>query len=258
MYWPKILISAAWRLIDMVPSRESLPPQVAVPMDMNCLFCHKCTTENHAFGLQLKGILERCGVELLIDPFRPGDETDTRMDSFEFDSVLFLWSPESAASEACQRELRTARRRSSPLFVAVDSEAPTRTFKKRILWVRPPDNSSEFAGSVADLGKAIRYRVGFSKDLRRLQGGMPPDESGEAAQRIALDFDRTILAENVSMLAKRYFQTIDYTTRYWIAIALGAAGTAKASRMLTKLPSQDHPLVQEGIRQALEMITHGT
>jgi hypothetical protein len=227
-------------------------------VDIVCLFTHKCTVDSHEIGARLKTQLRREGIELSIDPFEPGHHTTTRIDTLPFDSVLFLWSPEGETSFFCRREIQTAERRLAPLFVAVDSEVPMRSFQRRILWVRPRDNSPDFARRVAELAGAIRYRVTFNRELRRLDHSVPVEESRDAAERIAMNFDRTILAENVAALGRLYLQMNDYTGQYWIAIALGSAGTEEAARVLNNLPEPDHTLVLEGLREARETVGQGT
>jgi len=78
----------------------------------------------------------------------------------------------------------------------------------------------------------------------------------EVAKSIATEEDRTIVAEFACELARRYRKISDPSTHYWIAIALGRAGTPQAEALLQKLPKGDHPLEIEGIRQAREMIKH--
>jgi len=204
-------------------------------VNTTCLFSHKCSAENHVYGHLLGRALKPCDVELLIDPFRPGDRTDTRMDSFEFDSLLLLWSPESQASAAVQRELRTALRRSAPLFVAVDPGSPIRSFRKRILWVRPAEQSPEFTAKVSDLAAAIVARVAFLRNLRVLRDDVPADDSREAAQRLALDFETTLLAEGGPALARHFLRTTDEIT------GSGSGPTTKL--LVTGLPSPSAPRV---------------
>ena len=64
-------------------------------------------------------------ITLLIDPFRTGDDIQTRMRTFDLDAFLLLLSPESWASANVRLELETANRNSIPLFVAkMESPVP--------------------------------------------------------------------------------------------------------------------------------------
>jgi hypothetical protein len=224
------------------------------PAEITCLFTHKCSDRAHEVGMLLKTRLLESGIELLIDPFRLGDDIETRIDSFQFDALLFLSSPDSLGSPPCQHELRTARRRSVPVFgVLLAGEMPAE-MKKRVYWPPSSTQSPQFEGEVAELGHAIRARVAFLRDLRTLNSDRAPDETLESAQRIALNADRTLVAELSSVLARKYVQLKDPSTRFWIALALGNAGTPKAAKLLNDLPKDDHPYALEGIRQALETV----
>jgi hypothetical protein len=225
--------------------------------EITSLFTHKCSDHAHALGDLLSKALREAGIKLLVDPLRPGDDIETRMDSFEFDALLFLSEPESLASGPCRRELRTAKRRSVPVFVVALSGGSPDGFKQRLFWRLPPTSSSEFTSGIEVLGKVIRWRVELRRDLRILNVDRPPDETRKAAQKIALETDRSLVAEVVTVLVRRYRQLKDPTTRYWIALALGSAGTPKAERLLRKLPKDDHPYVLAGIRQAQDIIALG-
>src|ERR1035441_5591537 len=225
--------------------------------EITCLFTHKCSDRAHTIGSILKNALADAGIDVLIDPFRLGDDIETRMDSFEFDALLFLSEPESIASGPCQRELRTAKRRSVPVFVGAVGGGRPDGAERRLYWRLPPADSPEFSNGIKELGEAICRRVRLTRDLRLLHGDRPSDETQAAAQRIAVDTDRSLVADVVSELVRRYRQLEDPTTRYWIALALGSAGTSKAVKLLNKLPREDHPYVLEGIRQARDMIALG-
>src|SRR6266699_3176913 len=85
---------------------------------VTCLFSHKCgpgichvptpcRRENPCFTCGLRPALKRHNILLLVDPIRPGDQLRTRMQTFEFDSVLFLMSEDSLKSEPCTIEQET-------------------------------------------------------------------------------------------------------------------------------------------------------
>jgi hypothetical protein len=144
-----------------------------------------------------------------------------------------------------------------PVLVAQLAGTVPARLKKRIYWSLPRAGSPEFATEIGDLARAIRTRVELRRKLNMLTPDSPPDQTQSAAQEIALEGDRTLVAEDVSLLAQRYLDLGDPTTRFWIAMALGSAGTRKAARLLERLPPQDHPYALEGIRQAKEMIARG-
>ena len=109
--------------------------------EITTLFTHKCADRAHALGRHLHNALQDASIELLIDPFRLGDDIETRMDSFEFDALLFLSEPESLGSGPCQRELMTARRRSVPVFVVTHAGGSPDCLKRRLYWSLPPAGS---------------------------------------------------------------------------------------------------------------------
>ena len=226
--------------------------------DVQCLFSHKCSIENHAFGFHLQSALEGTGIHLLIDPFHLEDDMEAQIDRYVFDAIILLWSPEVKMSQIVERECLAARRLGLPFFVAVSFGIPPPDFKKEYVWLAPPVESPHFFGAAVNLGRTIHASVGLQRTMRMLSAGSTPDESRAAAERLALDFDRSLLVESLPLLAEQYLQINDPVTRYWIAIALGAAGTAVAADLLAKLPKEDHPLVLEGIRQAREIIKCGT
>jgi len=228
-----------------------------MPPTITCLLSHQCSDQAHTLAKILKSALQDANIDLLIDPFRFGDDVQTRIDSFDFDSLLFLSSPESLASRFCQRELSAARRRSIPIFVAVLAGDVPKIMKRRIYWSLPASDSGQFTSDAQNLGKEIRARVSLLRNLRELNTECPADKTRDAAQTIALDIDSSLVAEIVSLLARRYVQMKDPTTRFWLALGLGSAGTAKAAKLLNNLPKEDHPYALEGIRQAQAMITFG-
>ncbi len=220
------------------------------------LLSHKCSCESHQLGQRLASALKPYDIELLIDPFSPGDDIVRSMETFEFDSFIFLLSPASWSSTQCRVELETARRRGVPFFVIhLEGDVPAE-LRERIYW-KPPEDDEEFAAQVHQLAIAICARVSFHRRVRKLSAENSPDTTQKAAQEIYDEEDRTLIAEYSRELAKRYELVRDSTTRYWMALALGKAGTPEAAALLRILPSEDHPLPIEGIRQALEMIADG-
>jgi hypothetical protein len=220
-----------------------------------CLLSHKCGPVTHELGGKIRDVLRGFDIDLLIDPFRPGDDIETRMRTFDIDAFVFLASAGSLASDPCRFEFETARRRSVPLFVAhLEGELPE-PLRQRNHWKPPSPEDPAFAAKVGGLASAIRSRVEFARDAALLRTNNLPQDAQDAARRIALKADRTAIAEFVPLLTQRYLEVEDDpTVRYWIALALGKAGTAEAAEALKQLPPEDHPYALEGIRQALEMV----
>jgi hypothetical protein len=191
-----------------------------------------------------------------IDPFKVGDDVNMRVQTFDIEAVIFLSSLESVASTPCRTELRSAVRQGMPVFVIhLEGSVPTQ-LKERFYWHMPFADDPTFHKGLADLVKSITGRVAFAQRVRLLYPENSFHETSAIARTIATETDRTILAEFVSELTRRYLNLSEPTTRFWIALALGRANTPLSARLLDKLPRRDHPLVLEGIRQAMEMIQH--
>lgn len=218
---------------------------------------HKCNAEMHALGRRLAAALDQYDIELLIDRFEVGDNAETRMETFEIEALLFLLSPESWASGPCQLELETARRRGAPVFMAhLNGDVPEEV-RQMIRWELYELDGEIPVTQVSKLASAIRARVSLHREVLLLSSDNPPDITQQAAHNIYDAPDRTVVAEYASELAKRYSQVVDPSTRFWIAIALGRAGTVEAAALLRALPTGDHPYPDHGIRQALDMVAHG-
>jgi hypothetical protein len=226
--------------------------------DIPCLFSHKCCAESHEVGLAMERQLLKDGIALKIDPFNIGDNVEIRMQTFEIEALVFLYSPESYASPYVQMELQCARRQRFPHFV-VHAIAQVPAQLRRFIDLKlPPLGSSAFEKACAELADAIQNRVQFRRKLRMLHPSKSFHELIEVAQEIALDGDRTLIAESACDLSLKYCKISDPTTCYWIALALGRADTPRAARLLNRLPKKDHPLVSQGIREAKDMLRHNT
>jgi hypothetical protein len=228
----------------------------AATLRINCLFSHKCNYVAHEIGSRLKAGLHIYGIDLQIDPFNVGDHVETRMQTFDIETLIFLSSPESVASAPCQVELKSAERQGIPIFVIHLEGALPNELRKRSYWKLPPLDSSVFDLGVGELAKSIHSRVAFTRQIRALGADNYFHEMINVARTIATEVDRTILAEFAYQLARKYSDVPDPTTRFWIALALGKADTPQAAKLLDELPKQDHPLALEGIRQAQEMTRH--
>ena len=67
--------------------------------------------------------------------------------------------------------------------------------------------------------------------------------------------DPALIAEYLEHIAASYRRDTDTLTRYWIAIAVGKAGTPGANAVLDSFGWDDEPLPQEGIRQARDLLS---
>jgi hypothetical protein len=222
-----------------------------------CLFSHKCSEQSHALADRLTAALVRRGVRLLVDPFRYGDDFEVGMKTFEFDALLFLLSPESWDSPACQVELATARRLAAPVFVIHQAgDIPAELKGRYALEPRGPAGRIP-EGQIRELAEAIRARAALHKNLQLLDAANPPDLTREVAEWLATDGDRTALAERAPDLVRKYREIRDPTACFHIALALGRAGTLEAAELLRALPPKDHPYPGAGVSQALAMIAGG-
>lgn len=228
----------------------------AVDSNITCLFSHKCCEEAHRVGLLIQKTLLYHNISLQIDPFDVGDNVAVRIQTFGIEALLFLLSPESISSPWVKLELKSARRQRLPVFTLhLQGTIPT-NLKTSSIWSLPPIWSVEFLNGVDKLAVAVRRRVDFRNQLRRLYPSSSVYDLIEVAQSLALNAERTLLAESACELAMKYCRIPDPSTRYWIAMALGRADTNRAARLLRRLPDGDHHLELEGLRQAGEMLRH--
>jgi hypothetical protein len=222
--------------------------------DVVCLLTHKCNELSHTLGAVIAELLKSSNIALLIDPFRLGDDVQTRERTFQFEALLFFCTPESRASQNCQLEIETARKRRVPIFTALLDGPPPEELRSKINWTPHSAGTTEFLAEIALLATSIKERAFLLRRVNAIQSDAPPDETRDAAQSIAMEMDRTVIAEYASALADRYVQIKDPTTRYWLALSLGRASTPQAEEILRRLPDNDHPYALEGVREALAMI----
>lgn len=236
---------------------------MSADMDLiKCLLSHKCAEDLcgnsvHSLGRRLADSLDQHQIELLIDPFRYGEDYAIKMRSLDFDALLLLISPASLKSAAVQVELKTARRIGAPIFTALLEGAIPHQFSRRRSWKLQRLDDATLRNQIPALADAIRIRVTVNKQIKMVVDTNPPDVTQDAAERIYEVVDRSVLAEFARDLAKRYRETNDPTTCYFIALALGKACTPEAAKLLRGLPTKNHPYPIEGVTQALEMIAAG-
>ena len=223
---------------------------------INCLLSHKCNPRAHLIGDRLRCELNAFGICLQIDPLHVGDDVEVRMQTFNIEAVVFLCEPAGLASSPVHLELESASRQALPIFtIQLEGDLPP-SLKKRSWWRMPSIDEPTFATQAGEMAESIRQRVLFNRKMRELHPTNYFIAMSEVAKDVATNEERTILAEFAGELATRYRKISDPTTRYWIAIALGRADTPDAARLLDQLPPANHPLEEEGIREALEMLRH--
>lgn len=232
---------------------------------ISCLFTHKCgagvcdrprpcSCISRCIGCRLKNNLQKFAVDLLVDPLRVGDHVQTRMETFDFDALLFLMSEESLRSEPCATELDTARRFGRPIFaVAISSELPP-SYRDRLCMSLAELRT---AAGVEKLGSAIREHVLILRLLNDARGA-PPDVSRNAARQLYTR-DSSTLAEFISELETAYLQNQDDATRYWIALAIGHTRASGAGYSLAQLRARETaPYPREGLNRALDALNNNS
>jgi hypothetical protein len=222
---------------------------------VSCFFSHKCNDAAHAFAGQLEAALRSRRVALSVDPFQTGHEIFTRIQTVEFHSFLFLFCPESWDSPACQEELKTARAKSVPVLTVRLSGAVPDELKGRLYRDVEGLSGEALESVLAELATTIGIRARLYKTIQTLDPQNHPEETRKAAQYLGDEADRTLIAESLDHIASFYRAESDETTRFWLALAIGRAGTHKARGILRRFSWEDRPLPREGIRQALQMLS---
>jgi hypothetical protein len=232
---------------------KSLVSLIAQPVP--CLFSHKCNPEYHDFAGFVRPIFESDSVVLLVDPFGPGVGVHARIQALEFQALLFLFSPQSWASEYCQAELAAAKASSVPVFAIRWSGELPEALRTRIFVNREGRRYADMADELRGLAQAIRVRGSVRRLIEKLRFPNRPETVRAAAERLADEPDCTALAEFLDCLERVYSCEMDPIARGSLAFAVGKTGTIKGKQMLSAWKSpRDHPYPQECISQALEWI----
>jgi hypothetical protein len=196
-------------------------------------------------------------VDLLVDPFGPGDDVRARIQALEFHALLFLFSPESWNSVYCRAELAAAQAASVPVFSIRWSGDLPGFLRSRIFVDRAGRTDAEMVDEVCGLAQAIRVRGSIRRLIEKLRFPNMPETVREAAERLADEPDCTALAEFLDCLETTYFADMDPIARGSLAFAAGKTGTKKAKQMLLVWQSpHDHPYPQDCISKALEWINN--
>ena len=215
-----------------------------------CLFTHHCGDPRaHEIGGKLKKALAVGGIDLVSDPFRPGDQILARTQTLDLEALLFLLSVGSWDSPYCQEELRLAGRRRLPTFFLRLTGGIPRECRRRLVL--------DLADVMVDPGRkvlaeSIVKRVMFRRLLQKVVDPLLPDDAVAYAQELWEDTDATLIAEAVQELEEICSSSPSPSLRYWIIEALGKAGTPSAYQALLRLSHrEEHPLPADAIRELI-------
>jgi hypothetical protein len=218
---------------------------------IKCLYSYHHSLATRALGERIRNSLSAQSVEILIDPLELADHVEASLRTFAFDAVLFIGEPESWSSKYCQLELETAKHRSAPVFVARLSGDVPDQYRNRLYFEIARLANNEFETQMRHLATAMHERVNFISLIRALDKASYPGESVRAGRDIFTNTRQTVLAEFLEQLAVRYRESTDPQERYWIALAVGKAGTSDAAKLLEQFrASECHPFPKEGISEA--------
>ena len=238
------------------PNKEHSERPVAKEK-VQCLLTHKCGQKTHELARRLRKLLTQQGVDLLVDPFYPGDDINTRINTLGIDSLLFLSDPESLQAYWCRQELAIAQKCNIPIFTApLEGNVPDE-INQRICLDLGSLEGEVFEEEAGKLGASIKTRGLIYRKIRSVPK-LPPEEGYQIAQTIADEEDQTALAEFVPQLGELYSQLTDPNIQSWIATSLGCAGTSQAQDTLLELATRedDHPLALYAVKKALAMVGH--
>ncbi|HXA65874.1 MAG TPA: hypothetical protein VNV82_12020 [Bryobacteraceae bacterium] len=171
------------------------------------------------------------------------------MQTFKFDSILFLISEQSLNSEPCVIEQETAERRGSPLFAALQNGTIPPKYRPRLCL---PITELTTPAGVHKLAAAISEHVAIRRLLRVLAStSSPPDLTRQTARDLSYR-DGSVLAEHLRELERIFHQSRDEVTRHWVAWAIEHTGAADAVAVLEQIQGiETAPYPAEGIRRAL-------
>jgi hypothetical protein len=200
-----------------------------------------------AFLQRISAACQAEGVRLQFEAFGLGTHVQTRMETLVFDSFVFLFTPASWASLACQTELRTARIRHVPVItVRLRGEVPPELRDRVFLDAWGLCGEAE-AAALARLAETVATRARLHRQILSVAREADAAVPWRAAELLA--------AEAAAHLAELYHPEAHPATRYWLALALGRAGTSEAGAILDRFGWETHPFPLLGIREARRSIT---
>jgi hypothetical protein len=219
---------------------------------MVCFLSHKCGPTAHNIGLRLRRGLQSCRVTLLRDPFNPGEDVKTKIETQEFHAFVFLYCKLSWQSKMCRHELKTARIRGVPVISVLLEPGPPPELTQRI-YIESMNGDFDSC-TLQSLVGVIRKHAEAFQAAHHLDAQKPNEETRESAQFLFEHVDPALIADHLSELARSYRPETDITTRYWIAACVGKIGSPRAAAVLKQFEWEYEPLPQRGIRDAYEML----
>ena len=176
------------------------------------LLSHSCrNVVAHTPYVDLAPIFAEAVAQLLKDPFSPGDDVQTGMESMQIHGLIRRCTPEANESQPCTAKLHRAREIRAPLFVIHDGGRLKGDLTKRIyvdlsrLWLEARYNNFEQLAATAASRTSV-HRLNGMLDERAA-----PDEQ-ESAAAIAIPM-RSLLRfrrkrprlDDDSLVPTRYF-----------------------------------------------------
>lgn len=226
---------------------------------LQCFMSHKCDFgDSHNFGEMLSPIFAEVGLELMIDPFGPGENIGAKIRSIKHCALLFLACRSSWQSPYCREELQNSKIRRIPIFtVAFERDFKIEELDQRI-WLdvsriqepRIPHELKQFASEI--FNRAQVYYL-----IKKIQ-----DQSNGAfallqtAAQSLVDFpDTTTIKEFTTYICEVYCQIAHPSIRRSMLLTLEKSADKSAEQYLqTWNKSCGHPLEKKGIRDALKAI----
>jgi hypothetical protein len=222
----------------------------------DCLVSHKCAVHTHEFIRLISQIFDLHAVALKVDPFEPGEDVLAAIKAFAFQSLLFLSTPESAASHYCQAELKAARTHGVPIFtIRLAGDVP-QELRLRIYVDAREASQGQLTEPLDRLAAVVKDRSCILALLEQLRVGRAAETQRDAARALRDRHDTLALGEFLPYLATAYSHTLDPLARFDLALAVGATRHAEARVILEKwISATDHPYPQEGIVRGIELLS---
>jgi len=140
----------------------------------------------------------------------------------------------------CQEELETARDRGVPILTVRPASTVPPELKDRVYAdLGRPDVDRQAA--LQALAMVISSRSYLHHTITLLDPCHDPEKTRKTAQQLVEEFDATLLAEHVTRIANYYRPETDVAARFWLALAVGKAGTPEAKRGLDGFSWEHHP-----------------
>ena len=166
-----------------------------------------------------------------------------------------MHTPGSLASDACTREREVAASRGIPvLTVRLEGEVPP-PLRTRLYLDIENLRGSALTQVLAQLATIVYDRAVLRRTLEEIESSPDPESNRRAARHLFDAIDATLLAESLDSLARLYRPETDVMTRFWLALAVGKAGTCAAKTTLQRMSWERDPYPREGLRRAQEMLS---